>query len=130
MEQQTGDDPQSTSRAWMPAAAGIMSIVSGAMGFIAIAFLMTFAAIFGPDIARDVLHSIGYWQAGIPLTIIGLVSFIILLLSLTSIVGGICAIRRKSWGLALAGAICAIFPAQVLGIIAVIFVAISKKEFE
>ena len=130
MEQQMDDATQSTSKAWMPAAAGIMSIVSGAMGFIAIAFLMTFAAIFGPEIARDVLHSIGYWQAGIPLTIIGLVSFIILLLSLTSIVGGICAIRRKSWGLALAGAICAIFPAQVLGIIAVIFVAISKKEFE
>jgi len=130
MEQQTVDDPQSVSMTWMPTAAGVMSIVSGAMGLIAIAFLMTFAAVFGPEIAKDVLHSIGFWQAGIPLTIIGLVSLIILLLSLTSIIGGIYAIRRKSWGLALAGAICAIFPAQVLGIISVIFIAISQKEFD
>ena len=130
MEQQTGDDPQSISRTWMPVAAGVMSIVAGTMGFIAIAFMVTFVAVFGSEIAKDVLHSIGFWQAGIPLTVIGLVSLIILLISLMSVIGGIYAIRRKAWGLSLAGAICAIFPAQVLGIIAVAFIAISKKEFD
>jgi hypothetical protein len=59
-------------------------------------------------------------------------------LGLIAIVGGIFAIRRKFWGLALAGAICAIVPPHpwgyltwtpVLGILAVVFVALSKNEF-
>ena len=49
MEQQTVDDPLFVSRTWMPTAAGIMSIVSGAMGLIAIAFLMTFAIFMTMD---------------------------------------------------------------------------------
>ena len=129
MEQQTSDVLQPVSRAWMPVAAGVMSIVAGVMGFIAIAFLMTFVAVFSSEIVPDLLHSLGFWQAGLPLTVIGLVSLVMLLLSLMSIIGGIYAIRRKSWGLSLAGAICAIFLSQLLGIIAVVFIAISKKEF-
>jgi hypothetical protein len=97
---------------------------------IATAFLVTFAAIFGPDISADVLHSVGFWQAGIPFTIIGLAATVMLLINMTAIVGGICALRKKVWGLALAGAVCAIFPAQVLGIVSVVFIAISRKEFE
>ena len=48
------------------------------------------------------------------------------------IVGGIFALRRRVWGLALAGAICAfLVPAGfILGILAIIFVAMGKREFE
>lgn len=59
-------------------------------------------------------------------------------LGLIAIAGGIFAIRRKVWGVALAGAICAIVPPHpwgyltwtpVLGILAVVLVALSKNEF-
>jgi hypothetical protein len=50
-------------------------------------------------------------------------------LGIVAIVGGISAIRRKNFGLSLAGAICAL-PSHILGILAVIFVSLSKKEFE
>jgi hypothetical protein len=49
-------------------------------------------------------------------------------LGIVAVVGGISAIRRKRFGLSLAGAICAL-PSVFLGILAVIFVALGKKEF-
>jgi len=45
-----------------------------------------------------------------------------------ALAGGISSIRRKSFGLSLAGAICAI-PSVPSGILAVIFVALGKREF-
>ena len=53
----------------------------------------------------------------------------IIALGIVAIVGGISAIRRRSFGMSLAGAICAL-PISILGILAVIFIAVSKKEFE
>jgi hypothetical protein len=49
-------------------------------------------------------------------------------LGIVAVVGGISAIRRKRFGLSLAGAICAL-PSTILGILAVIFVALGKREF-
>jgi len=50
-------------------------------------------------------------------------------LGVVAVVGGIYAIRRKKFGLSLAGAVCAL-PFYILGIPAVILVSTSKKEFE
>jgi hypothetical protein len=48
-----------------------------------------------------------------------------------ALVGGICSLRRKLWGLALAGAICALFPLVIVpvGVLAIVFVSLAKKEF-
>jgi hypothetical protein len=61
----------------------------------------------------------------IALLIIGLP---ILVLGVLAVVGGVSAIRRKRFGLSLAGAICAII-SGLLGILAIIFVALGKREF-
>ena len=50
-------------------------------------------------------------------------------LGVVAVVGGIYAIRRKKFGLSLAGAVCAL-PLYILGIPAVILVSTSKREFE
>jgi hypothetical protein len=50
------------------------------------------------------------------------------ILGIVAIVGGVSAIRRKRFGLSLAGAICALL-SVFLGIPAVIFVALGKREF-
>jgi len=50
-------------------------------------------------------------------------------LGIVAIVGGISAIRRNVFGLSLAGAICAL-PSGILGILAVIFIALGKREFD
>jgi len=52
-----------------------------------------------------------------------------LVLGIVAIAGGVAALRRRSFGLSLAGAICSL-PSAILGILAIIFVSVSKKEFE
>ena len=53
---------------------------------------------------------------------------LILVLGAIGIAGGISALNRKSFGLSLAGAIC-ILPTVLLGILAIIFVSVSRREF-
>ena len=130
MEQQSEDAPKPAPRTPMPAIGGILSIISGALGLVTIALLLTFVSIFGTSIARDVLSSLGFWQTGLPLTIIGIIAIPLLCVNIVAIVGVIFAIQRRGWGVALAGAICSVFPSQVLGILAVVFIAISRKEFK
>ena len=57
-----------------------------------------------------------------------IVGILILVLGAIGIAGGISALNRKSFGLSLAGAIC-VLPTVLLGILAVIFVSLGKKEF-
>ena len=45
------------------------------------------------------------------------------------ILGGVCSIRRNVWGLALAGSISTFLSSGFLGIPAIIFIALSKREF-
>ena len=49
-------------------------------------------------------------------------------LGVVAVVGGIAALRGKSFGLSLAGAICAL-PSVILGILGIVFVSMSKREF-
>ena len=110
---------------WKPTTAGILTIVAGALNLIAGIIVTSLgAACLGPMTGYMGMTGMGGWwfgAIGIPLIAIGIVS----------IVGGSFAIRRRAWGLALAGAICALFPPPViiLGILSIIFIALSQKEF-
>jgi len=53
----------------------------------------------------------------------------LLALGIIALIGGIITLRRKAWGLALTGAICALFPVVPLGILAIIFVSMGRREF-
>jgi hypothetical protein len=103
-------------RTWKPTTAGILSIIAGAFqvigGMLGTAGISFVGGIFG----------IG-WLSAIfsPLIIFGIIA----------IIGGAFALRRSVWGLALAGAICALIGFQfILGILAIIFVSLGKGEFE
>jgi len=52
----------------------------------------------------------------------------LVVLGIVAVIGGISAIRKKRFGLSLAGAICAL-PSAIEGILAVIFIALGKREF-
>jgi hypothetical protein len=105
------------AKTWKPTTGGILSIIAGA-----VAVLVGIGDLVKGELARRMVFHIGGEAVGVLLLIIGIVA----------IVGGSLAIGRRVWGLALAGAICALFPVHVaiLGILAIIFVALSKGEFD
>jgi len=103
-------------RTWKPTVAGILSIIAGVFSFL-VGLGVTIRA---ERAARILFH----WR-------VETIGILAIVLGIIAIVGGIFGIRRQIWGLALAGAICALFPphVSVLGILAIIFVALSKDEF-
>ncbi|MBA7503069.1 hypothetical protein ES706_01675 [subsurface metagenome] len=93
---------------WKPTVAGTLDLVAGAIGLLSGAGLMWFPY-YGEDI------------------FIGLILFLV---GIGAIIGGICNLGRRAWGLALVGSICALWPGMViLGLLAIIWTAQSKGEF-
>ena len=92
-------------RTWKPTTAGILCIIAGAIGVIAGIAVASFLAFYG----------MGWFSAiGAPLIILGIIP----------IVGGIYALRRRIWGLALAGSIFTLIGFVILGILGIfLFVA-------
>lgn len=113
----SGAVPEAPKRTAYPTAAGILIII-GAVILIAVGL----GAIVGGSIAGWMSWGIGAGAA---------VAFgsVTLILGIVALIGGIVAIQRRMWGLALAGAIIILFPFFIFGILSIIFVAISKKEF-
>ena len=109
-----------------PTVAGIFNIITGALGIIgAIAMFIGFSVVSG-GWGIPGLEAIPAFVPGI---ILG-TAISSLPIAVLALVGGIFAVQRKRWGWALAGSIAAIFSLIILGIPAVILVAISKNEFE
>ncbi|HXZ95259.1 MAG TPA: hypothetical protein VEG28_05040 [Dehalococcoidia bacterium] len=120
-------------RSGLLTAGGILSIIGGAFevigGVIMIVLPMGIRILL--RLALLPLHPGGWWERIIPVlpTWLIILGVPFLVLGIVAIVGGISALRRESFGLSLAGAICAL-PSHILGILAIIFVSLSKKEFE
>jgi len=95
---------------WKPTVAGIMNIVSAVF-----VISQSFVAALGWELIEG-----------------RIMFFVILIVGIVALMGGIYALRRKIWGLALAGSICATISlfTWYLGILAIIFMVLSKKEFE
>jgi hypothetical protein len=122
-----------SGRSGLLTAGGVLSIVGGALqviGGLIIAILTVGISILlrlahipfqRGDWGGHLGPCIPFWLiiVGVPLFALGIVA----------IVGGVSAVRRKRFGLSLAGAICAL-PSMILGILALIFVSVSKGEFE
>ena len=87
-------------RTWKPTVGGIIDI---AVGVLTVGYLIA--------------ASVGYKS---------LLPFVFLPFAIPPLVGGVCALRRRVWWLALAGSILA-FP---LGLVSLILIALSKEEFK
>jgi len=104
-------------KSWKPTAAGILAIIGGALIMLAALAISLFVPVAAPF--RYAFVSVGaivlLWLAA----------------GVMAIIGGIFALQRRHWGLALAGAVCALVPpATLLGIMSTVFVALAREEFE
>jgi hypothetical protein len=108
---------------WMSTTGGILSIIVGVMDLIGCLFMGFFTC------AGAVFTGDDLFDSSFPAAFFGFIAFYLLIIGILSLIGGIFAVRRKIWGLALTGAIAAFFGGSLLGIIAIVFVIMSKKEF-
>jgi len=122
-------------KTWKPTTAGILSIVAGALRMIG----GIVVAVLGKAVGRllgvmgfpGVMHGMAdsAIEGIIPL-IFHIVAIVGIILGIVAIVGGVYALKRRIWGLALAGSICSFFCVWFLGIPAIIFTALGKGEFK
>jgi len=114
-------------------AGGVLSIIGGIVELIAGGIVLSTVRnimIGGP---LPVVPHIP-WMPGLEIQLVFfptrfvIVGILILVLGGIGIAGGISAMGRKSFGLSLAGAIC-VLPTVLFGILAAIFVPVSKREF-
>jgi hypothetical protein len=116
-------------KTWMPKVAGILNIVAGSFGvFFSLMMALWFVAFsyFLPMCSAEFDDFPTSFMA------IFMIPWAIFMLAagILAIVGGIYALRREKWGVALAGSIGALFGQSPLGVAAIIFTAMSKSEFE
>jgi hypothetical protein len=103
-------------RTWKPTTAGILTILAGAIQVIIGILCAAGVSFVGGIIGMGWLSVICA-----PLIVFGIIA----------ITGGICALSRRIWGLALAGSVFALVgPWFILGILAIIFVSLGKGEFD
>jgi len=121
-------------RGGLLSAGGVLSIVAGAFEVIGGGLMVALVSLRIP--LRLWLSSFlsgvpGSWHvyswAVVPIWPM-IMGGLLLVLGIIAIAGGVSAIKRKSFGLSLAGAICALLSVP-LGILAVIFVSLGKREF-
>jgi hypothetical protein len=113
MENTSDDSLRPAKRTWMPTTAGILAIVAGSIDL----------AISLPIVIYTAIEGGTTWQE------FGVLLAILIPYAIVALIGGVFALKRKVWGMALAGAICAVISPFALGIPAIIFIAISKQEF-
>ena len=117
---------------WKPTTAGILTIIAGCLGIGAGALITLLAVPLGLGGAmagaiKD-LGIISGLLAGLA-GLIGMIGAGMIGVGAVAVVGGIYALKRRLWSFALAGTILATICSTPLGVLAIIFVSMGKKEF-
>ncbi len=115
---------------WKTRAAGILTIIAGAVTAIEYVFV---AVVVIPELGWvEMIGALG--ESGI----VAVALAVVIISATVAIIGGAFALKRKMWGLALAGSICAIFSVMAipvllnvpLAIAAIVLLVLGKGEFE
>jgi hypothetical protein len=119
---------QPNPKTWKPLVAGILDITAGTLDLLGtLALIIAIAVVRTPDLvpAQDLYPmTVSAMNA-----ILSALAVYLGIAGLLAIIGGVFALQRKIWGLALAGSIAATLAGGVLGIASIVFLAISKDEF-
>ncbi len=112
-------------KTWMSTTAGILAIIAGAIQLVTGIALAVGLGLLGFGL-------MGLLGTAVPAWLLSLIGVPWIILGIVAIVGGVHALRRKIWGLALAGSICAVFHpiTWFLGIAAIVFVILGRGEFK
>ena len=101
-------------KTWMPTVAGICNTITGVFGLIG-----GLGLLFTSGVLRDV----------IPLNTT-LLAVVLILIGIVATTGGVYALTRRRWAVAVVGSVFASVFLFFLGIPAIIFTALSKNDFQ
>jgi hypothetical protein len=108
------------SNTWKPVIAGVLEIIAGGAALILAFGLFIAGALVG------FVTQMPLWLS----TLIPIVAVPLIIVGILDLIGGIYALLRKAWGLALAGAVVSLVSSPLLGIVALVLVIISRREFK
>jgi hypothetical protein len=114
---------------WKPIMAGILDIVGGAIGMVGGLYFVALASLFRVirEFVRLDPHVIQRMEQIIQ--DIFAVPFVVVFIGIIAIIGGVYALQRRIWGLALAGSICSCMVFPFFGLPSIIITALAKDEF-
>lgn len=108
--------------------AGVLSIISGVSGLIGGVFLALLAALGAGALgATGDAEAQAFWF--VPAAFFGPLALLCLVTGGLAVAGGVAAVQRQRWALALVGSIAAVFSCFFLGLPAVILLILSEQEF-
>ncbi len=136
---------------WKSLTAGILTTVAGGVGIGSGIITLILGAFIGAlgGITAGLGHWIEPWVEAMP----GMVGFaeyitgvlgvafgissvmfiavgaVSVVFGIVAFIGGISAIKRRRWGLALTGAILSLFTMTPLGVLSIVFLSLGKSEF-
>ncbi|MBN1189154.1 MAG: hypothetical protein JXA46_05320 [Dehalococcoidales bacterium] len=112
---------------------GVLSIVSGVVGIIGAAGVVVMILFLGfitsPGYGSDYYLEMEEPAVRFILVFYIALGILYLIISVLAVVGGVFSLKKKHWGLALAGAIAGSFIFYPCGIAAIVFVSLAKPEF-
>ena len=118
-------------KTWKPVVAGVLNIVAGGLSLLGLlGTIIAIVAIGSSPLFWGSIPSFGPVEMGLVQAVLIIFAIGSAIVGILPLLGGIYALQRKRWGWALAGSIAAIFGSTPLGIVATIFTAMSKDEFE
>jgi hypothetical protein len=123
--------PRPVHKTWKPTVSGILNIVTAAGGLIVSLMLVGGAVVLSTGANWAGFNNADFYPmtaSGVGV-LLGVMAAIVFVFSVLIFAGGITALQRKRWGLALAASIISAITGGVLGILSIIFVAMSKDEF-
>jgi hypothetical protein len=111
---------------WMATTTGILCIVAGALSLLGWIMVVMGITLFGAFTQIMPHIDIPRWLP----VVMGIIAVPGVLIDILAIVGGVFALRRQNWGVALAGSIAAVFCSFFLGVAALVFIIMGKGEFK
>ena len=117
---------------WKPVVAGILDIALGILNLLGMFVFIGLLVAFGGGVLTVVriVELIPLWLSGMVQGVLIVLAILLAVSSALPLIGGIYALQRKSWGLALAGSIVAILSLVPLGIVSTVLIALSRDEFQ
>jgi hypothetical protein len=114
-------------KSWWPTIAGMLDIISGSLGIIfgllvVVGIVVCSAIGTGRGVPEEFLRFGPEFLIAIVIPLV--------ILNIVSLIGGIYALKKKRWAMALAGSITTFLVNWFFGVAAIVFTVLSRDEFE